>query len=1414
MIEPRGVGGLSARLGAEWRSFTPLHEHALDHARDVAAGRDGPYVGAVVGVYGSGKSTLLFTLLREAPEHGAAAVWEEAAPFVDRLVPQGETVLPQTFAARVLAWTAELVASPAALGRYCDDLARRGHADIAAAVRAQIEGAPGGTRRCLLLLDEVEQAHELLRRRIAADDGQPLRALIDACGPDLRLVLAYAPESYHSVGDADRGRLAYLPVPALDVASIQASFGLRRGEASFVWWVSRGRARGVIQAVRSVIEPLRRGAFDRGLDDLGDALDALPGVFGVPAILRGGLSHAETRALLDLVPAASDAGERGIACALSDRSDLADRIKAELGRRVATTIDLQPVANELVSVLEAVGDEDDRAYLTLDDFCAALRTAEARAIESGRQREPIERFVAQAVLIFPSLGDMGPLERRLRIPLAVLAEDRFPSPFTDPYLPLESGRAPSEGELDRRFRELASIAAPILASAEHGFLAFASADALAAWIEGGGLDGESDPVRAVILAGHAPSHAAAPVVELAEAAGRVRVRDVGPFHATFLKCLALRAIEPGAARTVEALAGDLRADRQLARKIDWHMGRISMVLREVKPRPTAAWTAASRFIRDERFRGALGRLKSDSPALAALLVPLRPPLASERRMLSRMATLLDAKGPLRKIARMVNPGGRLSGAAVVVDELLPVGLDASRWTERKLPGAPELAALLDVFAGDDALRKRLARWLFPEDPDRLEALFAFYAGVLPDISTEQGQLEALQGLERTSRRADAILEDLTACTGKPRESLRGLRLGHVTDLVRAHGGPVALLRALGVEIRAEDPATGHAWVRSLALWISGVFADRLLTGVEKEQAEIAEWEAAAAAARDVGARAADVERALAEAGADAVADVVRLGRRRIGNHLDSRESLARELAALRAVVPGLEALAKSLRRLVQALGERGVSIAEAVAAYLPDEDAVRSHHALLDRLPDLLDEIEGPLPAPGGRGLVEYAEIVRRHAEATRKERLRMRLEEALDITVAPELRLDADAVLAIERAWAALPGALAEALRSEIQARPLRDADELERWIEQAGQKAEIVGAWGPALPLLRDADARAAAWSRRIEVATESLRDVDRRRTRATQVLAGLPAMLRPSVVEALVAGASAADVETLYARIGDEAERFADALGALVTQLKAAGVALPAEVPADSPQAVLDVIRARVASAHAEREHTLSRAREIGAAIGRWGEKPAAIPAEVNLAQASRLAARETERLRTLLRGKRDDLASWLAAHGLPVDLAPSEPDDALAWSRELEAARDQRVAVEPHADALARLGAAVEVPGSASWDTIRAAHADRLRRADDERRALARRSVDAAERARRLGGSPPANAVEGLTLAAASAFIEGMEREVDRLRAVRLRDCDAEARAAYAAIRSGDARALPASVAELVRLGLIRTIEDAR
>src|SRR6266705_354386 len=135
---------LSARLDTEWVSFTPLHEHTLTSAREIAIGSSGPFAGAFVGVYGSGKSNLAFTLLRESIAAGQWSLWDEAAPFIDRLVPEGTKVLPQEFSARVLAWVRAVTSHSAEQEHYRQDLTRRGHQEIADILlsRESSEAAP------------------------------------------------------------------------------------------------------------------------------------------------------------------------------------------------------------------------------------------------------------------------------------------------------------------------------------------------------------------------------------------------------------------------------------------------------------------------------------------------------------------------------------------------------------------------------------------------------------------------------------------------------------------------------------------------------------------------------------------------------------------------------------------------------------------------------------------------------------------------------------------------------------------------------------------------------------------------------------------------------------------------------------------------------------------------------------------------------------------------------------------------------------------------------------------------------------------------------------------------------------------------------------------------------------------------
>jgi hypothetical protein len=143
----------SSTLHTEWVPFTPRHQQGLEDALAIARREVTQPVGAIVGIYGSGKSTLLLTVLRRAIAGGTLAVWEEAAAFIERLVPRDQKVTPQEFSRRVHTWLKDLQDDAAILHEYCCSLEERGHPGIADIVRSAVASPKTHT---VVLLDEME----------------------------------------------------------------------------------------------------------------------------------------------------------------------------------------------------------------------------------------------------------------------------------------------------------------------------------------------------------------------------------------------------------------------------------------------------------------------------------------------------------------------------------------------------------------------------------------------------------------------------------------------------------------------------------------------------------------------------------------------------------------------------------------------------------------------------------------------------------------------------------------------------------------------------------------------------------------------------------------------------------------------------------------------------------------------------------------------------------------------------------------------------------------------------------------------------------------------------------------------------------------------------------------------------------
>src|SRR5204862_450514 len=139
------------------------------------------------------------------------------------------------------------------------------------------------------------------------------------------------------------------------------------------------------KVVEEVLRPFARGDFAASINHLRSALDGLPGIFGVPAVVRDNLDAASLRKLLQLEPRVSDENRSGAIFSLIDQDRLGQAFEAALRRRLSQTdgSTIEAVVEELLIVLDAISDEQHRAVVTDDDFKIALQLAEARAVEAG-----------------------------------------------------------------------------------------------------------------------------------------------------------------------------------------------------------------------------------------------------------------------------------------------------------------------------------------------------------------------------------------------------------------------------------------------------------------------------------------------------------------------------------------------------------------------------------------------------------------------------------------------------------------------------------------------------------------------------------------------------------------------------------------------------------------------------------------------------------------------------------------------------------------------------------------------------------------------------------------------------------------------------------------------------------------------
>ncbi len=1078
---------LSADATVSWTSFTPAHDRVLKEAQSVVSGQhQEAAVAAIIGVYGSGKSTLLLALARAAME-SAIVIWDEARPFFERIL-EGQRTSPSELARRVREWADEVRTNPDAFSQHWTDLRDRGRADVAELLSSQTQGAKLAV---VLLLDELEQAHSRMRELIDAGDGQYLRALMDACGSRFRLVLAYAPESYHALGAADKGRVVKLRLPTLTASVIQQRFELSRGHANFAWWASRGYARGVQKVVQEVLRPWAARELAGSIDGLAQALRDLPGVYGVPALLIDRLTPTQIEGLLDLCPQSSPsegAVEQGIVVDLRDQRVLGDAMTNVVAGVVPDIPELGiPLAAELIAVLEAVADDDNRAYLTHGDLKAAVQLASLRAQEQENEAltdlsvEQVDQIAS--ALFYGGKLSHTPLSKRAPHPIEWLKDEVFPAPFTDPLLPMGDGKRPTPDAVTRRYNEVRPRQKPVLRVGDVHI--FHDEEELEQYIIASAGKGQPSAVRRILLL-HG-QQVERPLQQLLENLGRLVVRPINQFQRRFIESAVARAAPAtgGAdAATLDDVVRTLAADKQLGRKVRWHSDRVKSLAEDTVLGDPSRGAALDRALDTMFAPGRGGRLQPDSTGVLALLYPFREASPATRATLAKLASLLSDDCGIRRLIKVAHDQrtAKFEGAAVVVDEFLPrvESGDDRKWLLQPFDGRDTLREILDRFVAV-VDPDTLARVLYPREPARLAQLARYARGVVPQLAEERQQLQGLASVEHSVSQVEKILHGVGLLVGA---STPPALLGKTGAALMEARPDIEQLRRLG----DEAAKIAEAWARTLALWLCGVFAERIVKGLEKDQAGLEPWLAVAQSASVLAEKLAKEEDELRAAGLDGAAERLREERARLAvSPGDDANDFRRGLDALSSMAGGLTRAREVIRKILESLQQR-VAVTHLVQAYKPVPSELDGDVGRMQAILGILKELEGDPPVPACSEWTGYLEELEIHGRKTHRLQRRALLSERLGVALAQDFDSQKEDIEEASDGWPALDELTRGSMRDEWRLQQPRRGEDVARQIRAAVEKSRRLATLKPDTRVA-ELDNRVAVWARGIKVRSVDL-------------------------------------------------------------------------------------------------------------------------------------------------------------------------------------------------------------------------------------------------------------------------------------------------------------------------------------
>jgi hypothetical protein len=467
--------GYEASIETEWLPLSDQHEAYLKqidaYVWALSKGNKNVPRIAVVGPYGQGKTQLLFHIMKLTFKNGGTAIYTHADRIVrlieSKIGPDG-AILPSELPPLLK----EAILNDLKSLEKQSNLALITDPELLAYIRDQVD-IHGSSNFQVLLVDEVEQAYELLQQKIKTSDRNPIRSLLDS--KEVYTVLAFAPRSIYEYklgatlgeGEAERSRFETLYLPPVTSQQIKRFLTIPdKGFANFLWWMSRGRARFLIKASQ------QSGRYSlkeqRGFKSFAEAMGNISGVpcFDLDALIdKSGKFVSNWKEVLSLVPAAiGEDKERALLLKSGENFDRkATEFFGKLGFSGKHSLTL---ADYFSLLLDAVSDDSGQAVVKKKDSLTLVRATYELALEHTHdeklitelqkrlddlQEQPDLRYSLPDMMEEAGIAESAKPNKLLPFDFDKLLEF-FPFPLSSPQLP----EAPKE-DVNKWLNELPDL---------------------------------------------------------------------------------------------------------------------------------------------------------------------------------------------------------------------------------------------------------------------------------------------------------------------------------------------------------------------------------------------------------------------------------------------------------------------------------------------------------------------------------------------------------------------------------------------------------------------------------------------------------------------------------------------------------------------------------------------------------------------------------------------------------------------------------------------------------------------------------------------------------------------------------------------------------------------------------------------